>query len=67
MPNIKRSEILACLDAIALEVADKIQDYKRIRDDVERLRSQVLNREDVPRNIDTHELVSQRFGARRTA
>lgn len=67
MNRLNRREMLACIDAIALEVASKIADYTRIQDDVERLRSQVLNREDVPRNIDTHELVSQRFGARRTA
>ena len=65
MNGMRRREILACMDALALEIAGKIADYKRAQVDLENLRAQVKPAENLPRNFDTHELVSQRLGGRR--
>lgn len=67
MRSVTRSEILACVDAIALEVAGKIAEYERIQKELERLRAQVAPAENIPRKLDTHEMVSRLIPRRRTA
>lgn len=67
MKGMTRSDILACMDALALEIASKIADYKRLEAEVASLREQVKPSEDHPRNLDTHEMVSRLIPRRRTA
>lgn len=71
---MKRSEIIACIDTLALELASKIADHQRfasayqhMSDELEALRRRIMPGEDHPRNLDTHELVSSVLGRRRTA
>lgn len=64
-PRMSRSAIIACMDAIALEIASKIADYKALESRLELLRREVAPYEDRPPYVDTHELIGNAFTRRR--
>lgn len=67
--RMTRSQLIACLDAVASECTTKAAEYQHLLETVENLRAQVALQRDesVPRYLDTHEMVSSRFGGKRTA